>query len=82
MPAKNFEIDSNPQKVGREPIGVKNGAFTSEQRRRSGTFCKKGGTVERATDFLLQKNRNEQKPVPIWETFTKNIPAIDASAKP
>ena len=80
MPAKNFEIDSNPQKL----VASRNAqsAFTREQRRRSGTFCKKGGTVERATDFLLQKNRNEQKPVPIWETFTKNIPAIDASAKP
>ena len=30
-------------------------AFTSEQRRRSGTFCGKGGTVERVTDFLWNK---------------------------
>lgn len=30
-------------------------AFTSEQRRRSGTFCGKGGTVERSTDFLSIK---------------------------
>jgi len=50
MSAKNFEIDSNPQKL----VASRNAqsAFTREQRRRSGTFCKKGGTVERATDFL------------------------------
>lgn len=30
-------------------------AFTSEQHRRSVTFCGKGGTVERVTDFLRNK---------------------------
>ena len=36
---------------------VVNGLFTSEQHRRSVTFCEKRGTVERVTDFLLLRNK-------------------------
>ena len=39
-------------------------AFTSEQRRRSVTFCEKGGTVKRVTDFLKKSERAQL--VPTW----------------
>ena len=51
MPAKSFEIDSNPPKVGSEQSGVKTTRLQAVSRCER-DLLRKGGTVERVTDFL------------------------------
>lgn len=51
MPAKSYEIDSNPQKAGSEQIGVKRRVYKLLADVNA-AFCRKGETVERVTDFL------------------------------
>ena len=74
---ENFEIASNSQKVGSKPERPERVYKRTAQAQRD--FLRKGGTVERVTDFLLQKIGTSLTRSDVSKPHEKDIFGISAA---